>query len=170
MATLGGQLGLLALITHSCLVEDMRSSSIEANRGCKTSSSSSSCSASYSSSTSSSTHTSIQQPRRTAAAAIRTRKVNGETSLITSKGPHSRRRRSCVVVRAGKLYFLTFVWPFSMFWSCSGMCVYVFRSLSLFFLWLSSFWASVLLHGVIYRQVVVEKQPYTPFSLRFLPL
>jgi hypothetical protein len=28
----------------------------------------------------------------------------------------------------------------------------------------------VLLHGVIYRQVVVEKQPYTPFSLRFLPL
>jgi len=102
MATLGGQLGLLALITHSCLVEDMRSSSIEANRGCKTSSSSSSCSASYSSSTSSSTHSSIQQPRRTATAAIRARKVNGETSLFTSKGPHSRRSRGCVVVRAGK--------------------------------------------------------------------
>ncbi len=138
MATLGGQLGLLALTTHSCLVEDMRSSSIEANRGCKTSSSSG-CSASYSSSTSSSTHSSIQQPRRTAAAAIRTRKVNGETSLFTSKGPHSRRRRSCVVVRAGKLYFLTFVWPFSMSWSCSGMCVYVFLFLSLSFLCLSSF-------------------------------
>ncbi|CAK9862204.1 unnamed protein product [Sphagnum jensenii] len=114
MATLGGQLGLLALITHSCLVEDMRLSSIEANRGCKTSSSSSSsCSASYSSSTCS-THSSIQQPRRTATAAIRARKVNGETSLFTSKGPHSRRSRSCVVVRAGKFYFLTFVWPFSM--------------------------------------------------------